>query len=122
VLAARAALSLIVVVGSAGRFTRIMQKPRTRKRRDGLVEIRRAVRPHAGGSLGRRVLHAALLALCGALLFVASLTEHLLAAVMGIAAVRLVWGIRATSRARPAKSAGLPGPRLRLVRAADDAA
>jgi cytochrome b len=70
----------------------------------------------------RRILHAALLALCGALLFVASLAGHLLVAVMGIAVVRLAWGIRATSRARPAKPSGLPGPRLRLVRAADDAA
>jgi hypothetical protein len=127
VLAARAARSLIVVVGTAGRFTRTMQKPRTRKRRDGLVEIRRAVRPPTGDrSLARNILRAAVLAGCGSLFFLVSLAGYLLVAVMGVAAVRLAWGVRAASRGRPAPAPapgrGPSGQRLRLVRAADDAA
>jgi hypothetical protein len=67
-----------------------------------------------------------MLALIGSVLFLVSLAGYLLVAVMGVAAVRLFWGGRATSRGRPAPRPAPPsrpsGQRLRLVRAADDAA
>jgi hypothetical protein len=100
-----------------------MKKPRIRKRRDGIVEIRRAVRPGAGsGSRVRDALRAALLVICGALFFAASLAGHLFVAVMGVAAVRLAWGTFPRRGPAAPAATSITGARLRLVSAADDAA
>lgn len=102
-----------------------MKKPRIRKRRDGIMEIRRAVRSRARcGNPVRDGLRVALLAVGGGLFFAASLAGYLFAAVMGVAAIRLAWGaLQRRGFARPAAPATtITGARLRLVSAADDAA
>ena len=90
------------------------------------MEIRRAIRPRARRPLLCDLLRAALLVVAGTLFFVASLAGYLLIAVMGVAALRVAFGAvprrGAAGTAPRAPTGGVPGPRLRLVPATDDAA